>query len=101
MTRNITLERLVHDRTFDELWRYLEIESNLPGPRANLDLLGQFVDCCGNDLSLELRNELESWLETPLTDAPVNSAAEFPIACAAAGLAVVVRRWRPSGSQVA
>lgn len=87
MTANYVLDRLAADHLYDKLWRYLESESNLPGPRANLELMGQFIDCCGADHSPELRNTLQSWLKTPVTDAPVNSAAEYPVACAAAGLA--------------
>jgi len=87
MTRNITLERLLADQKSDELWRYLENESHLPGPRANVELITQFVAGCSSNRSAALRSDLEQWLKTPLIDAPVNSAAEYPVACAAAGLA--------------
>lgn len=72
------------------LWRIMESESRLPGPRANLELLYAFTDACMDAPKPELRQTLAEWLDTPLIDAPVNSAAEFPVACAAAGVAATL-----------
>jgi hypothetical protein len=71
---------------FSEIWRLLETGSNLPGPRANLSLLLQFVDAADRHRTDDLRAELIRWLATPIIDAPVNTPAEFPVACAAAAL---------------
>jgi hypothetical protein len=82
-----TLIGLIRNHQFDELWRYLESESHLPGPRANLELITVLVTTCHDHPTDAARMELERWLQTPVTDAPVNSAAEYPLACAAAALA--------------
>jgi hypothetical protein len=81
------LDRLIGAGRYRDLWRALEDGSNLPGPRANLPMLLEFVDACDRDRPDGLRTELERWLTTPVIDAPVNSQAEFPVACAAAGMA--------------
>ena len=72
---------------FTGLWTWLESESHLPGPRANLELLNAFCDACGSSTDELLIPVLTEWLQTPMIDAPVNSAAEFPVACAAGGVA--------------
>ncbi len=87
MTYDDTLSRLIRNNEFDALWRYLESESHLPGPRGNLELIAAVVRQCTLHQIDPLRTEFELWLRTPLIDAPVNSSAEFPVACTAAGLA--------------
>jgi hypothetical protein len=73
------------------LWTVAERESRLPGPRANLEFL---YDVCDHMLRADVTSwsdVLAGWLQTPIIDAPVNSAAEFPVACAAAGTACLLR----------
>ena len=84
------LPQLLATRDYRALWSYLESRSNLPGPRANLALLNTFADAAVAHRSPELFAELDSWLATPLIDSPVNTPAEFPVACSAAGLASFV-----------
>ncbi len=73
------------------LWRLLERESRLPGPRANLELLTVVCDVFQGCQDAKWESTLGEWLQTPMIDAPVNSAAEFPIACAAAATASLLR----------
>ena len=80
------LYTLIAGGRFSETWRLLESGSHLPGPRANLALLLQFVDALDRHRTEDLRAELIRWLATPIIDAPVNTPAEFPVACAAAAL---------------
>jgi hypothetical protein len=72
---------------FAGLRAWLEQESKLPGPRANLALILAFADSCAARPQVEIMPVLEQWLNTPISVAPVNTPAEFPVACAAAGVA--------------
>jgi hypothetical protein len=57
------------------------------GTRANLALILAFADACAARPQVEIMPVLEQWLNTPISVAPVNTPAEFPVACAAAGVA--------------
>lgn len=84
------LHRFLDSRDFTALRSWLERESHLPGPRANLSLILAFAAACGKTPPARILPVLADWLATPLTDAPVNAPAEFPVACAAAGIAALV-----------
>lgn len=84
------VRRYLNSDDFNGLWAWLESQSALPGPRANLQLLYAFCDVCSSVSNERLTDVLVEWLETPIIDAPVNSAAEFPVACAAGGVAGLV-----------
>jgi hypothetical protein len=92
MSQTVQIKRYLASGDMGKLWRWLESESRLPGPRANLEVLGHFITCCQESRGTALIVVLREWLATPMIDAPVNSAAEFPVACAAAGLASIYTR---------
>jgi hypothetical protein len=81
------LNRFLADGDYAGLRAWLERESRLPGPRANLALILAFADACAARPQVEIMPVLEQWLNTPISVAPVNTPAEFPVACAAAGVA--------------
>jgi hypothetical protein len=81
------LHRYLAAGNYAGLRSWLEQESRLPGPRANLALIIALADACAARPQVEIMPIQERWLNTPIAAAPINSPAEFPVACAAAGLA--------------
>jgi hypothetical protein len=73
----------------EPLERHLAANSNLPGPRGNLELLNAFADTIGDiiarpDLPVErLETLLDGWASLSLDDAPVNDPREMLPAAAA------------------
>lgn len=68
-----------------ELSEYLKSNSNLPGPRGNLELAYSLSELTEevNDPELEkLFSLFKSWLNTGELEAPVNDPAEFLVFCA-------------------
>jgi hypothetical protein len=82
------IETAVVTTELRSLESYLAQHSNLPGPRANIALIGQFADAIGDmvkrsQASVEfLERLLDGWATLSLEDAPINHPREILPACA-------------------
>lgn len=82
------LKPLIIRNSFDELNDFLLLNSNLPGPRANLELAGALTDCISEKPTPDnlLWETLIQWALIPPEDTPADSPREFIPFCAVQAL---------------
>ncbi|MFX1559483.1 MAG: hypothetical protein ACFFBL_02735 [Promethearchaeota archaeon] len=85
----ITLKR----KAQDELYRYIVENSNLPGPRGNLELASAFEEIVSDQTSKNSVEEIwelcSSMSNFSATEAPVNDPKEFIAFCGTRGLGAI------------
>lgn len=80
------IETLLLKQSSDEIEQLLLVNSNLPGPRANLEFAYAFADHFLNDFNTYSWNLLQRFLNIELDSDPHNKSTEFLPVCALVAL---------------
>jgi len=87
----IQLKPLIFRSAFGELEDMLISNSNLPGPRGNLELAYAFADCLKSMQYIDdnLWQNLNKWIEVTVEETPSDSPKEFIPFCAVQALGAI------------
>lgn len=84
------LKLLIDKGSYEQLEDMLIANSNLPGPRGDLELASAFGDCFETDqVDDNVLNLLRKWAGIPVSETPSDSPNEFLPFCAIQAMAAL------------